>query len=79
MHTLRTEPHARPALDGLLENVLDAHGGLEHWRQTSVITARLSLGGPFWAFRGWPDVYADQTVTLNTQREHITFEPFTGA
>jgi hypothetical protein len=64
-------------MDELLASVLDAHGGLESSTTVTKLTARLSLGGPFWAARGWPGVYADQTVTLDTHREHITFAPFT--
>jgi hypothetical protein len=66
-----------PITDELLADVLDAHGGLENWNDVTEITAELSLGGPFWGARGWPDVYADQTVTLDPHREHITFAPFT--
>jgi hypothetical protein len=57
--------------------VLDAHGGLDTWAQVTKLTAHLSLGGPFWAARGWPGVYANQTVTIDPHREHITFTPFT--
>lgn len=63
-------------MDKLLAAVLDAHGGLESWAKATKIKARLSLGGPFWAARGWPGVYAEQTVTLDPRREHITFAPF---
>ncbi|MEY2522603.1 MAG: hypothetical protein QOJ66_1168 [Ilumatobacteraceae bacterium] len=66
-------------MDSLLEKVLDAHGGLENWASATNLVAHLSLGGPFWAARGWPDVYADQTVVLDPQREHITFTPFTAS
>lgn len=52
-------------------------GGLENWAKTTRITARMSLGGPFWAARGWPDVYSNQTVTIDPHREHVTFAPFT--
>jgi hypothetical protein len=64
-------------MDELLSSVLDAHGGLQNWNRITKLTAKLSLGGVFWAARGWPDVYADQTVKLEAQREHITFAPFT--
>lgn len=63
-------------MDKLLTAVLDAHGGLRNWVETTRITARLSLGGPFWAARGWPDLYAEQTVTIDPHREHITMAPF---
>jgi hypothetical protein len=64
-------------MDELLASALDAHGGLENWDRVTTLTAQLSLGGVFWAARGWPDVYANQTVTLDAHREHITFAPFT--
>lgn len=64
-------------MEELLARALEAHGGLERWSTIDGLRARLSLGGPFWAMHGWPDVYADQTVTLATRREHIEFAPFT--
>lgn len=63
-------------MDKLLTAVLQAHGGLRNWGGTTRITARLSLGGPFWAARGWPDLYAEQTVMIDPHREHITMAPF---
>jgi hypothetical protein len=64
-------------MNDLLNRVLEAHGGLDNWSQVSELTVRLSLGGPFWGWKGWPDVYIDQTVHLDTRRQHITFESFT--
>jgi pimeloyl-ACP methyl ester carboxylesterase len=64
-------------MDGLLKSVLDAHGGLASWAKTTKITARISLGGPSWAARGWPDVYSNQAVTIDPHREQVTFAPFT--
>jgi hypothetical protein len=66
-------------MDKLLEAVLSAHGGAEHWARTTSIEAKMSLGGPFWAARGWPGIYAEQTVTLDPHRERIEFAPFTKA
>jgi hypothetical protein len=60
----------------LLADVLQAHGGLERWDKVTSLTARLSLGGPFWGWKGWPEVYRDQTVTMDAHREVISFEPF---
>ena len=62
----------------LLSAVLEAHGGLDRWLDITSITANMSLGGPFWGARGWPDVYSNQTITLNPHEEEITFTPFTG-
>jgi hypothetical protein len=64
-------------MDNLLSTVLDAHGGLKNWAGINRITAQMSLGGPFWGARGWPNVYSKQTVTVDPHREHIKFEPFT--
>jgi hypothetical protein len=64
-------------MDKLLTAVLDAHGGLRNWTKVTRISAEMSLGGPFWAARGWPDVYLNQSVVIDPHREHITFEPFT--
>ena len=66
-------------MDELLSAVQDAHGGLANWTKATRITARLSLGGVFWAARGWPDVYKNQTVILDPHREHISFAPFTAS
>jgi hypothetical protein len=41
-------------MDKLLTAVLDAHGGLRNWTKVTRISAEMSLGGPFWAARGWP-------------------------
>ena len=66
-------------MDKLLSAVLEAHGGLPNWAGITRITARMSIGGPFWGARGWPDVYSNSTVTIDPHRQHIRFEPFTGA
>jgi hypothetical protein len=63
-------------MDELLTQVLDAHGGLENWSKVSTLTAKLSLGGPFWAGRGWPGIYDDATAELDAHRQHIVFTPF---
>jgi hypothetical protein len=66
-------------VDELLARVLDAHGGLDNWSEVATLRVKMELGGPFWAARGWPRVYAGQTVTLDAHREHIAFAPFTAS
>ena len=65
-------------MSDLLARVLDAHGGRHNWATVTGITAHMELGGPFWEMRGWPNIYEDQTVSLDVRRQHITFTPFTG-
>jgi hypothetical protein len=63
-------------MNELLTAVLNAHGGLDNWQKATTLRARLSLGGPFWAARGWPKLPPYQTVTLDAHRQHIEFTPF---
>jgi hypothetical protein len=63
----------------LLASVLEAHGGVDRWARVHAITARLSIGGPFWARKGWPDIFGDQTtLELDARRQHIVVTPFNG-
>jgi hypothetical protein len=63
----------------LLTSVLDAHGGLDRWARVNTITARLSIGGPFWARKGWPEIFGDETtLEFDAHRQHIVVTPFNG-
>ena len=42
----------------LLETVIEAHGGLERWRQLDAVSARLVQGGARRALTGQPGVLA---------------------
>ena len=37
---------------GLLSEVLEAHGGLERWRNFTTLSATIVTGGEFWGFKG---------------------------
>jgi hypothetical protein len=60
----------------LLTSVLDAHGGLDRWRRVARLEIDASLGGPFWASKGWPDVYRDQLIDIDARRFDIAFRPY---
>jgi hypothetical protein len=63
----------------LLASVLDAHGGVDRWAGVHALTARLSIGGPFWSRKGWPEIFGDQTtLELDARREHIVMTLFNG-
>jgi hypothetical protein len=36
----------------LLETVIEAHGGLDRWRELDAISARLVHGGALWKVKG---------------------------
>ena len=64
-------------MNSLLSEVLEAHGGLARWSSISKITAHMSIGGPIWAAKGWPDALAAETVEIDTAAERSVFAPFT--
>lgn len=66
-------------MDDLLSRVVGAHGGLERWSRVTGMTARMTIGGPFWESKGQPGIIGEETVELDTRREHIGFTPFVGA
>ncbi|GIF62709.1 hypothetical protein Ais01nite_07440 [Asanoa ishikariensis] len=58
-------------MDALLGRVLDAHGGLDRWRNLTTFTARITYGGPFWEFKGHADFAGTSLVEANLQDEWI--------
>ena len=64
-------------MNDLLDFVLDAHGGLKRWSGDSTLTAKLAAGGPFWGQQGFPDAFLDETLTIDTRRQHAVFTPWT--
>jgi hypothetical protein len=66
-------------MNDLLASVLDAHGGVDRRARVHALTARLSIGGPFWGRKGWPEIFGDQTtLELDARREHLVVMPFNG-
>ena len=63
-------------MNDLLATVIEAHGGLDRWAQTPRLVARMSIGGPIWGGKGWPDALTDETVEVDTTRERTVFDPF---
>src|SRR6202165_5317942 len=74
------EQRRRLTMDDLLASVSEAYGGVDRWAHVQTITARLSIAGPFWGRKGWPDIFGDQTtLELDARRQHIVVTPFNGA
>lgn len=63
----------------LLDEVLEVHGARAKWAEVVGLDVELSLGGPFWAGLGWPDVWSGQTATIDVRRERISFTPYPSA
>jgi len=66
-------------VDKVLAQVIEAHGGLGRWPEVTGISARMTIGGPFWQSKGQPGIPGQETVMLDTRREHIGLTPFGGA
>lgn len=66
-------------MDKLLAQVIEAHGGLGRWSEVTGISAHMTIGGPFWQSKGQPGIFGQETVELDTRREHIGLTPFGGA
>jgi hypothetical protein len=64
-------------MDALLAEVLNRHGGLDRWSSLSTATATMSIGGPIWAAKGWPDALTTETVEVDMRTERSVFTPFT--
>jgi hypothetical protein len=43
-------------MDDLLKLAIEAHGGLEHWREFNVVRANASITGALWHLKGQADV-----------------------
>ena len=66
-------------MDALLSDVIEAHGGLGRWSEISSLTASLSIAGPIWAAKGWPNALIEETVEIDTHQERSVFTPFLAA
>ena len=60
----------------LLEEVIEAHGGLERWRSANEIRARVRSGGFLLRTRFPGNRMADYELTLDTREPRALFDPF---
>ena len=55
---------------------MDAHGGLDRWRQLKTVSARLVQGGVLWQLKGQNGVLDDVHVTVDLRKEWASHRPF---
>ena len=41
-------------MNDLLDFVIERHGGIDRWNETSTVSATVHVHGGFWAFKGQP-------------------------
>ncbi|GII57309.1 hypothetical protein Pth03_56980 [Planotetraspora thailandica] len=63
---------------GLLDLVLEAHGGIERWSKAKTIRARLNMGGPTWTALGQEKIFAGLDVAVEVNEQRTVFTGFTG-
>ena len=59
----------------LLDDVLDAHGGIERWRATREISAHVRSGGLLLATRAPRGLFSEYRLTLRVAEQWIRAEP----
>jgi hypothetical protein len=60
----------------LKDLVIEAHGGLDRWRQFDQVSADLIQGGVLWSLKGLPDTLARTNVTVGLEKEWASHAPF---
>lgn len=58
--------------DGLLDRVVDAHGGLERWREVRYLYVRLSVSDGLFQIKGHTEDSDDVMMRIETQRPAVT-------
>jgi hypothetical protein len=58
-------------MDKLLKLAIEAHGGLERWRQFNVVKANVSITGALWHLKSQPDVLKNVEVVAQLHRQHL--------
>ena len=62
----------------LLDEVLDAHGGVDRWRAVRAVRAKVSLNGPFWERRAVPaDVRTKLTLVMQLPFQVVSLSQWT--
>jgi hypothetical protein len=64
------------AMDQLLKNVLEAHGGPTRWNEFRTVRAQIVTGGGLWALKGLMQDQAPRQMTVSLQEEFASVTPF---
>jgi len=63
-------------MSDLAKFAIDAHGGLDRWRQLSTLSAHLLQGGALWKLKGQENTLKDVNVTVHLRNEWTEHSPF---
>src|ERR1700674_5687852 len=73
---IETKAGAASTTSGLLDAVIEEHGGLGRWRKLDSVSARPIPGGVLWAAKGEAGVLDDVVVTASLHEERVSHRPF---
>ena len=68
----------RRFLPDLLDLALNAHGGLDRWRQVQSLDVRVSLTGGLYRLKGYPDGVPNTLMHVETRRIAVDVSPWHG-
>jgi hypothetical protein len=63
-------------MERLLENVLDAHGGISRWNAFTQVEATIVTGGGFWAIKGVEQDDTPRRMAAALHREWSSLHPY---
>lgn len=63
-------------MNGLLAEVLAAHGSLERWDSFSTLSATIVTGGALWGLKGLVQDAEPRRMTVDLRREWASVDPF---
>jgi len=63
-------------MNDLATLAINAHGGLDRWRQLKTVSARLLQGGVLWQLKGQGGVLDDVRLTVDLRKEWASHRPF---
>ena len=63
-------------MNDLATLAIDAHGGLDRWRQLKTVSAHLRQGGVLWKLKGQDGMLDDVHVTVDLRKEWASHRPF---
>ena len=63
-------------MNDLATLAIDAHGGLDRWRQLKTVSAHLRQGGVLWNLKGQDGVLDDVHLTVDLRKEWASHRPF---
>jgi len=64
-------------MNDLAKLAMNAHGGLDRWRQLKTVSARLLQSGVLWGLKGKDGILNDVHVTADLRKEWASHWPFT--